>query len=108
MKIRSLVSSTLLAASLGLGINAPAQADHGIYSSRFYDRDDYCPVHLHDRHYGKHHKHRYLKNYWSRHDWRRHDDRGRRHHDNDDRGRRHDDRGRDHARYDDHDGYRRD
>ncbi|HUT40845.1 MAG TPA: hypothetical protein VM011_05825 [Gammaproteobacteria bacterium] len=126
MKIRSLISSTLLAASLGLGINAPAQADHGKFSQRLHDRHDSCPIHNRDRHYGKDTRHRNLKAFWRQHDWRRHDSdghdrrhdgRGRdydRHHADRDRDydrhnddRQHADRGRDYDRYDDHDRQRR-
>ncbi|MGB5539407.1 MAG: hypothetical protein WBO37_04915 [Gammaproteobacteria bacterium] len=93
MKIRSLISSTLLAASLGLGINAPAQAEHGKFSQRLYDRHDSCPIHDRHRHHGKHNHHRYLKTNWRLRSWR--------HHDNDGHDRRHDGRGRDYDRHHD-------
>jgi hypothetical protein len=72
MKTRSLISSSLLAAALGLGINAPAQAHDSVFSLWRLDRDYYPHVH-HDRYYGGDHHHRHYKKHWKRHHWRGHD-----------------------------------
>ncbi len=93
MKIRSLISSTLLAASLGLGITAPVQAHDSGFSLWRLDYVGHYPRIHHGWYSGDHHQHRHFRKPLNWHHWRDHDD---------DRH----DRGRDHDGYDGHDGHR--
>jgi hypothetical protein len=99
MKIRLLISSSLLAAGLGLGSSTPAVAHEGIMLLRLYDLDGYYPGHYRDRYYDDRHYHTEKHKPLRRHHWR--------HHDNDRHGGHHHDRGPDYARRDDHDRDRR-
>jgi len=93
MKIRSLITSTLLAAGLGLGITAPAQAHDSSFSLwRLYDYGHYPRIY-HGWYSGDRRHHRHFREHSNWYHWRDHDD---------DRH----DRGRDHDGYDGHDGHR--
>lgn len=99
MKIRTLVTSTLLAAGLGIGLSAPAQAHDSFYSLWWLDHDHHPRQH-HDRHYDDYRHHGTFRKHVRKHHRRDHD-RYAWHHDDDRRhDRRH--RDRDHDRYDDH------
>ncbi|MGD2111841.1 MAG: hypothetical protein PVI50_00535 [Gammaproteobacteria bacterium] len=107
MKIRTLISSTLLAAGLGLGITAPVQAHDSVLSLWRLDRD-YHPYDHHDRYYyGDRHHHKHFRKHSKRHHKRHHDHYAWRHHDDGRHDRHHDDRRRGHDRHDGHGGYRR-
>lgn len=105
MKIRSLISSSLLVTCLGLGISAPAQADHNRVTVWLYDWGDHYPgYYSRDWYYDGHRHHGFLKPFRNRH-YRygyRDDDDGWRHRDGD---RHH--RGRDQRRHDDRDRHHR-
>lgn len=99
MKTRSIISSTLLAACLGLGLSAPAQAHKGDVSLGWLDDGYYYPYVRHNRYYGDHNHHKYYKKNQKRHFWR--------HHDDDRHDWRHNDQRRDYDRHDDDDRDRR-
>ncbi|MEZ5540506.1 MAG: hypothetical protein R3F42_00480 [Pseudomonadota bacterium] len=95
MKIRAFVSSTLLAAALGLGSSTPAQAHDSFVSLWWLDHDHHLPRAHHSGYYDDHGHGRYYRRFWDHHNVDRHD--GRR-----ERERRHD-RERDYDRHDGHD-----
>jgi len=101
MKFRSLISSSLLAACLGFGISAPAQA-HDDVTVWLYDWGNHHPGRFLNGYYVEHRYQKFPARSWKWHHRRGYwdDHRDRRHHDGDryDRG---------HGRHDDHDGHHR-
>lgn len=63
MKIRTLICSTLLAGTMGLGMAGTAQADSS-YSIRLYDREHYCPLQPGYRHHRRHDRGHHHRLHW--------------------------------------------
>jgi hypothetical protein len=97
MKISTLLGSTLLIGTLGLGLSTSAQAHSSYLDIHLYGSDHYIPLHYgyhyrkhrHHRHHGHGHHHRTYRKA-PRHHYRHHD--------------RHGQQNRHHERYDDHAG----
>ncbi len=102
MKIRTLIGSTLLVGTMGLGMTGTAQAENGYISIRLNGHTDYCPLHSGNRYYSdRHHDHGHHYG-WYRRALKRHYRHPREHaayhHDE------HEDQDRHHEQHDDHDG----
>jgi hypothetical protein len=108
MKIRTLIGSTLLVGTMGLGMTGTAQAENGYFSIHLNDHTDYCPLHSGHHYYSdRHHEHGHhyglYRSALKRH-YRHHREHTAYHHDGDEDQNRHGHRDRHHEQYDDHDG----